>query len=232
MVPSEAIIWQSFVLFRRVRKPPCYFHPRESSRTDYQTVPALWRRGSPAACASRAGLTATRHPALPDGSPTQEPPPLAALWFHHPATASHHRNHHFIPPPMTAFQELQAFAQALSPFCQANGLRLICPHSVPGKDLAPGTSVLPCLVLAQAAEDLTCGHVMPTAERGNLFIPVRTPFAASATLKFVNLRSYTLTLAQESRAAGLRLDPAAAARPQPGGSVGLACTGHRGRRSG
>ena len=116
---------------------------------------------------------------------------------------------------MTAFQELQAFAQALSPFCQANGLRLICPHSVPVKDLAPGTSVLPCLVLAQAAEDLTSGHVMPTAERGNLFIPVRTPFAASATLKFVNLRSYTLTLAQESRAAGLRLDPAAAARPQP-----------------
>ena len=44
------------------------------------------------------------------------------------------------------------------------------------------------------ADELACGHVVPTAEGRNLFIRVRTPFAASSTLKFVTLRTYSLIL--------------------------------------
>jgi hypothetical protein len=44
------------------------------------------------------------------------------------------------------------------------------------------------------AEELACGHIVRTAEGRNLFIRVRTPFAASSTLKFVTLRTYSLIL--------------------------------------
>ena len=96
---------------------------------------------------------------------------------------------------MTAFNELRAFAQALELTCKQNHLRFACLQSELDLEPAPRWALAPYLYLTQVAEELACGHIVPTAEGRNLFIRVRTPFAASSTLKFVTLRTYSLILA-------------------------------------
>jgi len=95
---------------------------------------------------------------------------------------------------MTALQELQTFAQALQLPCKRNTLKFSCLQSEHDLEPSPRYALAPYLYLAQVAEELACGHVVPTAEGRNLFIRVRTPFAASSTLKFVTLRTYSLIL--------------------------------------
>ena len=93
---------------------------------------------------------------------------------------------------MTALQELQTFAQALAPVCQTNQLRLVCAKSENDLFLETGLLFGSPLVLTLIAENLVCGHLLPLAEGTNFFIQVRTPFAASATLKIITLRTYSL----------------------------------------
>lgn len=95
---------------------------------------------------------------------------------------------------MTAHQELQTFAEALAPTCKRNNLKLAYLQSEQDLEPAPRWALAPYLFLTHVAEELACGHVVPTAEGRNLFIRVRTPFAASSTLKFVTLRTYSLIL--------------------------------------
>jgi hypothetical protein len=76
---------------------------------------------------------------------------------------------------VTAHQELQAFAE----------------HDL---EPAPRWALAPYLFLTQVAEELACGHIILTDQGRSLFIRVRTPFAASSTLKFVTLRTYSLIL--------------------------------------
>jgi hypothetical protein len=97
----------------------------------------------------------------------------------------------------TALQELRAFAQALEPICKRNSLKFACLQSELDLEPAPRWTLAPCLYLTAVAEELTCGHIVPTAEGVNLFIRVRTPFAASSTLKFVTLRTYALILVSQ-----------------------------------
>jgi len=95
---------------------------------------------------------------------------------------------------MTSLQELRAFAQALEPLCKKNDLKFACLQSEHDLEPAPRWALAPYLYLTQVTDELACGHVVPTAEGRNLFIRVRTPFAASSTLKFVTLRTYSLIL--------------------------------------
>ncbi len=103
---------------------------------------------------------------------------------------------------MTAHDELRAFAQALDPVCKRNSLKFACLQSENDLEPAPRCALARYLYLTHVAEELACGHVVPTAERRNLFIRVRTPFAASSTLKFVTLRTYSLILVAQR---GLKL---------------------------
>jgi hypothetical protein len=95
---------------------------------------------------------------------------------------------------MTSHQELQAFAEALAPTCKKNSLKFACLQSEHDLEPAPRWALAPYLFLTQVAEEFACGHIVPTAEGRNFFIRVRTPFAASSTLKFVTLRTYSLIL--------------------------------------
>jgi len=95
---------------------------------------------------------------------------------------------------MTAHQELQSFAQALEPICKRNTLKFACLQSEYDLEPAPRWALAPYLFLSQVAEELTCGHIVLTDQGRSLFIRVRTPFAASSTLKFVTLRTYSLIL--------------------------------------
>jgi len=95
---------------------------------------------------------------------------------------------------MTAHDELRAFAQALELTCKRNRLKFACLQSEADLEPAPRWALAPYLYLTQIAEELACGHVVPTAEGATIFIRVRTPFAASSTLKFVTLRTYSLIL--------------------------------------
>jgi hypothetical protein len=103
---------------------------------------------------------------------------------------------------MTAIQELRAFAQALELICKKNNLKLACLQSEHDLEPSPRYALAPYLYLTQVAEALACGHIVPTAEGRSLFIQVRTPFAASSTLKFVTLRTYSLILVAQR---GLKL---------------------------
>lgn len=93
---------------------------------------------------------------------------------------------------MTAFDELQIFTQTLDPLCRANNLKFSCLHSEPDLDPTPRLALAPYLYLTQVAEELACGHIISTDRANNIFIRVRTPFAASSTLKFVTLRTFSL----------------------------------------
>ena len=95
---------------------------------------------------------------------------------------------------MTAHQELQTFAEALAPLCKRHNLKFACLQSEHDLEPAPRFALAPYLYLTQVAEALACGHIVPTAEGRSLFIQVRTPFAASSTLKFVTLRTFSLIL--------------------------------------
>ena len=103
---------------------------------------------------------------------------------------------------MNAHDELRAFAQALELTCKRNSLKFACLQSEHDLEPAPRWALAPYLYLTQVAEELACGHIVPTAEGRNLFIRVRTPFAASSTLKFVTLRTYSLILVAQR---GLKL---------------------------
>jgi hypothetical protein len=103
---------------------------------------------------------------------------------------------------MTAFQELQAFAQALEPISKKNNFKFACLQSEHDLEPTPRWALAPYLFLTQVAEELACGHVVATAQGRNLFIRVRTPFAASSTLKFVTLCTYSLILVAQR---GLKL---------------------------
>ena len=115
---------------------------------------------------------------------------------------------------MTIEQELQIFAQPLELFCKSHSLKFACLNAEHDLERAPRWALAPYLYIVHVAEELVCGHIIATAERRNLFIRVRTPLAASSTLKFVNLRTYSLILLarrQLSLARFLRdLSPAAA----------------------
>ena len=115
---------------------------------------------------------------------------------------------------MTAHDELRAFAQALELTCKRNSLKFACLQSEHDLEPAPRWALAPYLYLTQVAEELACGHIVPTAEGRNLFIRVRTPFAASPTLKFVTLRTYSLILVAQRGLKTTRLErdlsPAAA----------------------
>ena len=115
---------------------------------------------------------------------------------------------------MTAHQELQTFAQALELTCKRNSLKFACLQSEHDLEPAPRWALAPYLYLTQTAQELACGHIVPTAEGRNLFIRVRTPFAASSTLKFVTLRTYSLILVAQRGLKTTRLErdlsPAAA----------------------
>ena len=95
---------------------------------------------------------------------------------------------------MTAHDELRAFAQALELTCKKNNLKFACLQAEHDLEPAPRWALAPYLFLTQVAAELACGHIVPTAEGVNLFVRVRTPFAASSTLKFVTLRTYSLIL--------------------------------------
>ena len=95
---------------------------------------------------------------------------------------------------MTALQELQAFAAALDPLCKQASLKFACLQSEHDLDPAPRFALAPYLYLTQVSEELACGHVISTDQGQSLFIRVRTPFAASSSLKFVTLRTYSLIL--------------------------------------
>ena len=95
---------------------------------------------------------------------------------------------------MTILEELSAFAASLEPICRNQSLRFACLHSEADIERSPRLASLPFLYLTQLSEELTCGHIIPTEQGRSLFIQVRTPFAASSTLKFVTLRTYSLVL--------------------------------------
>lgn len=95
---------------------------------------------------------------------------------------------------MTVQQELQIFAQALELFCKMNNLRFASLQAEHDLDRAPRWALAPYLYLTHVAEELVSGHIIATAENRNLFIRVRTPLAASSTLRFVTLRTYSLIL--------------------------------------
>ncbi len=95
---------------------------------------------------------------------------------------------------MTTHDELRAFARALALTCHSYGLVFACLHSESNLELAPRPALAPYLYLARVAEELACGHIVPTSQGRNLFIRVRTPFAASSSLWFVTLRTYSLIL--------------------------------------
>jgi hypothetical protein len=107
---------------------------------------------------------------------------------------------------MTAHQELQAFAEALEPICKKNNLKIACLQSEHDLEPAPRWALAPYLYLTQVAEELVCGHIVPTAEGRNLFIRVRTPFAASSTLKFVTFRTYSLILVAQRGLKSARIE--------------------------
>jgi hypothetical protein len=115
---------------------------------------------------------------------------------------------------MTAHDELRSFAQALELTCKRNSLDFACLQSEHDLEPAPRWALAPYLYLTQVAEELACGHIVPTTEGRNLFIRVRTPFAASSTLKFVTLRTYSLILVAQRGLKTTRLErdlsPAAA----------------------
>src|SRR5882724_9542254 len=98
---------------------------------------------------------------------------------------------------MTVLEELQNFAEALAPVCTTNRFRFACLKSEQDFELAPRLARAPYLYLAHVSEELVAGHIIATAEGRTLFIRVRTPLAASTTLKFVTLRTYSLILAQQ-----------------------------------
>jgi hypothetical protein len=95
---------------------------------------------------------------------------------------------------MTTEQELQIFAQHLELFCKFHNLKFACLKAEHDLEPAPRWALAPYLYLTHVSEELVCGHIIATAEGRNLFIRVRTPFAASSTLKFVTLRTYSLIL--------------------------------------
>jgi hypothetical protein len=97
---------------------------------------------------------------------------------------------------MTALEELQGFATTLEAFCQAHNLKFLCVRAEADQLLAVGMELKPYLYLSQVSEQLVSGHVIPLSDGRNLFILVRTPFAASATLRFVKVRTYSLIIAQ------------------------------------
>ncbi|MBI5386974.1 MAG: hypothetical protein HZA90_20060 [Verrucomicrobia bacterium] len=97
---------------------------------------------------------------------------------------------------MTAPQELQSFASTLEPFCQANNLKCVCLKTEDDLLLGMRVELKPYLYLTQVSEQFVSGHVLPVSGGRNFFILVRTPFAASATLKIVTLRTYSLIIAQ------------------------------------
>jgi hypothetical protein len=93
---------------------------------------------------------------------------------------------------MTALDELQTFAKILDPFCQAAGVKFACLKAEHELLFCVQLLAEPWLCLSQVSEELACGHIIRTAEGRNLFIRVRTPFAATETLKFISLRTYSL----------------------------------------
>ena len=97
---------------------------------------------------------------------------------------------------MTALEELKTFAEVLDPFCQAAKVSFACLRAE--HELPFGARLLtqPWLCLSQVSDELACGHIVSTTQGRNLFIRVRTPFAATETLKFVALRTYSMVAIQ------------------------------------
>jgi hypothetical protein len=95
---------------------------------------------------------------------------------------------------MTIYDELQNFDRILAQFCKVNAFKYSCLISEQDFDGIQRMALAPYLHLAHVVEEQVCGHIIPTAEGRNLFIRVRTPLAASTTLKFVALRTYSLIL--------------------------------------
>lgn len=93
---------------------------------------------------------------------------------------------------MTTSQELHTFAAALQPFCTTNDWELVGLQAEGDLLRSQRLAACPYLYLTHLAEELVSGHVIPLAGGRNFFILVRTPFAASATLKIVTLRTYSL----------------------------------------
>jgi len=95
---------------------------------------------------------------------------------------------------MTIEQELQLFAQALERFCKFHNVRFACLKAEHDLERAPRWALVTYLYLTHVAEELVSGQIIATAEGRNLFIRVRTPLAATSTLKFITLRTYSLIL--------------------------------------
>jgi len=95
---------------------------------------------------------------------------------------------------MTIQQELQIFAQALERFCKTHNLKFASLEAEHDLERAPRWALAPYLYLTHVAEELVSGHIIATTEGRNLFIRVRTPLAATSTLKFITLRTYSLIL--------------------------------------
>ena len=93
---------------------------------------------------------------------------------------------------MTALQELQLFAQTLEPFCESAEAKFACLRAEHELLWDARPVLAPWLCLTQISEELACGHIVRTTEGRNLFIRVRTPFAATQSLKFVALCTYSL----------------------------------------
>ncbi len=95
---------------------------------------------------------------------------------------------------MTAPQEIAWLAASLELFCRVNDWRLVGLHTE--EDVFQGQRMAACpyLYLTHVAEELVSGHLIPLITGQSFFLLSRAPLVASATLKIVTLRTYSLIL--------------------------------------
>jgi hypothetical protein len=95
---------------------------------------------------------------------------------------------------MTAPQEIAAIAASLEVFCRVNDWKLVGLHTE--EDVFQGQRLAACprLYLTHVAEELVSGHLIPLITGQSFFLLSRATLAASATLKIVTLRTYSLIL--------------------------------------
>jgi hypothetical protein len=93
---------------------------------------------------------------------------------------------------MEIYKELEGLAGALRGFCEGRGLKFAWLAREEDAGRAPRLGGGGYLFAAQTGETLEWGHEVETVEGGRYFLRVRTPFAASSSLKFVRVRSYAV----------------------------------------